>query len=122
MESRYRTIHCKMWGDEWFLALTQPQPCGAWLWIWLLTGELTDVVPGLIRSGELGMAEALGELDEWRCGCFVERLERDPAAADTIFPPDDDPVVQELHRRVGKADGRYLRCARCLAAEVKEKP
>jgi len=60
MESRYRTIHCKMWGDEWFLALTQPQPCGAWLWIWLLTGELTDVVPGLIRSGELGMAEALG--------------------------------------------------------------
>ena len=62
------------------------------------------------------------ELDEWRCGCFVERLERDPAAADTIFPPDDDPVVQELHRRVGKADGRYLRCARCLAAEVKEKP
>jgi len=62
MESRYRTIHCKMWGDEWFLALTQPQPCGAWLWIWLLTGELTDVVPGLIRSGELGMAEALAHL------------------------------------------------------------
>ena len=67
------------------------------------------------------------ERDEWYCRCFPANgpLERDPAAPDVLFPPDPDPVIQELHRRVGKADGRYLRCARCLEAEVegeKRKP
>jgi hypothetical protein len=67
MDTRYRKIHCKMWGDEWFLGLSQPQPCAASLWIWLLTGPLTEIVPGLIRAGEATMAEAIGwDLDALR--------------------------------------------------------
>jgi uncharacterized phage protein (TIGR02220 family) len=37
-----------------------PQPCGQFLWIYLLTGHHTDGLPGLYLVGEAALAESLG--------------------------------------------------------------
>lgn len=60
MSSWYRTIDAGMWGDEKFRRLTRPQPSGQFLWVYLLTGDHTDGLPGLYRLGEAGLAESLG--------------------------------------------------------------
>jgi len=77
MESRYRTIHCKMWGDEWFLALTQPQPCGAWLYRESYYNPKADrtfeVAVAKNRNGPTGIARIYFEQDT---GYFAD-LERD---------------------------------------------
>lgn len=56
----YRKVMVRMWGDEKVMALSRPQPCGQALWIHLLTGEQTDIIPGLCRIGEAAFAEQLG--------------------------------------------------------------
>ncbi len=61
MSSWYRPIDAGLWGDEKFRRLTGPQPCAKYLWIYLLTGDHTDGLPGLYRLGEAALAEAL----EW---------------------------------------------------------
>jgi len=50
-----------MWGDEKFRRLSPTPPSGKYLWIYLLTGEHTDGLPGLYRLGEAALAEAI----EW---------------------------------------------------------
>ena len=57
--SRYRKIECRMWGDEKFCSLSPILPSGQALWIYLLTGPHTNLIPGLFRSGEAAMAENL---------------------------------------------------------------
>lgn len=67
MSSWYRTIDAGMWGDEKFRRLSPPEPSAQFLWIYLLTGEHTDGLPGLYRIGEAALAEALGwSVDELR--------------------------------------------------------
>jgi hypothetical protein len=66
--ARYRKVDVRMWGDDWFRGLSPIPPCGAGLWVYLLTGEETGIVPGLLRTGEAGLAEALG----WRLEAFRE--------------------------------------------------
>jgi hypothetical protein len=56
----YRKLAVRMWSDAKVLALSRPEPCGQVLWIHLLVGEQTDVIPGLYRIGELAFAEQLG--------------------------------------------------------------
>ncbi len=57
--SRYRTISIKMWGDDRFSRLSQPQPNAQTLWFYLLTGPHTSIIPGAFVAGEAGLAEAL---------------------------------------------------------------
>lgn len=59
MSSWYRTIDAGMWGDDKFRRLSRPSACGQYLWIYLLTGDHTDGLPGLYRLGEASLAEAL---------------------------------------------------------------
>lgn len=73
---RYRQISLHMWGDEKFRALSAPRPNAQTLWIWLISGEFTTNIPGLVEGGLLGIAEAL----RWplnptkRCLAEIEQL------------------------------------------------
>lgn len=60
MKSWYRPIDAGMWGDEKFRKLSRPNPCGQFLWIYLLTGDHAEGLPGLYIIGEAALAEALG--------------------------------------------------------------
>jgi hypothetical protein len=57
--ARHRKISVRMYGDEKFLRLSPPPPCGQFLWIYLLTGPHTTIIPGVFAAGELALAEAL---------------------------------------------------------------
>lgn len=58
--SRYRKISVKMWGDNRFVSLSKPQPCGQWLWVYLLSGPHTTAFPGAFVAGEAALSESLG--------------------------------------------------------------
>jgi len=58
--SPYRKVETRTYGDAKFQKLTAAQPCGQFLWLWLLTGPATCIIPGVIRMGPAGMAEMLG--------------------------------------------------------------
>jgi len=57
---RHRRISTRLWSDARFLALSPMRPSGQALWLYLLTGPHTGVVPGLFVAGPAGLAEALG--------------------------------------------------------------
>lgn len=57
--ARYRKIDVRIWGDERFRRLSDPPPCGQFLWFFLLTNPETTNVPGLYREGRAAMAETL---------------------------------------------------------------
>ena len=58
--ARYRKIAPGMWGDKTFRRLSGSGPCGQTLWIYLLTGPHTNIIPGLFRATQEGMAAELG--------------------------------------------------------------
>jgi hypothetical protein len=58
--SRYRKIDVRMWGDSRFRKLSRPAPNGQTLWLYLLTGPQTGIIPGLYSAREGGIADALG--------------------------------------------------------------
>lgn len=60
VKHRYSRVSRKMVADEKFRRLSPPPPCGQWLFTWLLVTNEQCLVPGLIRMGEAGMAEAIG--------------------------------------------------------------
>ena len=49
-----------MWSDTKFLELSRPAPNAQSLWLYLLSGPHTGIVPGLFVAGEAALAEALG--------------------------------------------------------------
>lgn len=57
--SKYRKVYIRIWGDHKFCHLSSPQPNAQTLWFFLLTGPQTTRMPGLISTGEAGMAEML---------------------------------------------------------------
>jgi hypothetical protein len=88
---RYRKILIRMWGDEKFRQLSKPQPNGQSLWIYLLTGPHTGIIPGLFEAGEAGLAEAIGWPIEAFRQALGEALDRGMAkvdwAARVVFLP-----------------------------------
>lgn len=58
--SLYRRVSIRMWGDAKFRALSVPAPNAQTLWFYLLTGEYTTAIPGVVRAGEATLAESLG--------------------------------------------------------------
>lgn len=56
----YRRVYVKMWADAKVRALSPPPPSGLVLWLHLICGEQTGVIPGLFRIGERAFAEQLG--------------------------------------------------------------
>ena len=82
MIGRYRKVYVRIWGDEKFRALSQPQPNAQTLWLYLLTGEHTSAIPGLFRSGESSLAEALGWPLKGFREAFAEVFHKGMARAD----------------------------------------
>ncbi len=66
--ARYSDVERRVWNDPRFRALSQIPPCGAGLWLYLLTTPELGVMPGIILMGEAAMAEHLG----WPLGDFRE--------------------------------------------------
>ncbi|HOX27238.1 MAG TPA: conserved phage C-terminal domain-containing protein [Candidatus Krumholzibacteria bacterium] len=67
MTSWFRPIDVGVWVDEKFRQLSRPEPSAQWLWLYLLTGEHTQGLPGLYVVGPAALAEALGwSLEELR--------------------------------------------------------
>jgi len=58
--ARYRKIDIRMWGDREVLRLSRPQPNGQSLWVYLLAGPATGIIPGAYRAREGGLADELG--------------------------------------------------------------
>lgn len=58
--SLYRRVSVRMWVDGRFRELTPAPPNPQTLWIYLLTGEYTTAIPGVVRGGEAAIAESLG--------------------------------------------------------------
>src|ERR1700674_5193317 len=56
----FRCLHVRMWVDEKYRALSAAQPNGQTLWVYLLSGDQTGIVPGLFKAGQASLAEALG--------------------------------------------------------------
>lgn len=58
--ARYRKIDVRIHGDEKFRRLSSPQPCGKYLWFYLLTTKRSTSLPGLFEAGEMSLAEEIG--------------------------------------------------------------
>lgn len=56
----YRKVKISMWDDEKFRELSPLPASGQSLFIYLLTGPCTGIIPGLFRAGRAAMAEELG--------------------------------------------------------------
>ncbi|MBM5573691.1 hypothetical protein [Deefgea sp. CFH1-16] len=57
--SRYRQVKTSIWSDTKFRSLSAMQPSGQALWLYLLTGPHTKIIPGLFRLGRAALAEEL---------------------------------------------------------------
>ncbi len=58
--SRYRKFEVKTWLDAEVRSMSAPEPNGQTLWHWLLTGQRTISIPGVVIARESTMAEDLG--------------------------------------------------------------
>lgn len=89
--ARYRRVSSEMYADDKFRELSPLRPSGQGLWIYLLTGPFSTLIPGVCVGGEAGMSEALGwGLPAFR-RCFQEIADQRMATADwrsrVIFLP-----------------------------------
>lgn len=81
--ARYSNVERRLWNDERFRdELTQIPPCGAGLWLYLLTTPALGALPGLIVMGEAAMAEHLKWPLEGFRGAFKELADKGMAEAD----------------------------------------
>lgn len=79
----YQHVQRRVWTDGKFRALSAPPPNAQTLWLFLITGEYTTKIPGVIaNAGRAGMAEFL----EWPLEdferCFEEIAAQSMAIAD----------------------------------------
>lgn len=78
----YRTIEVATWTDRKFRKLSRMPPSGQGLWLYLLTGPHTGLMPGLYNAGRAGLAEKLRwSLDDFDAA-FAELEEQGMAFAD----------------------------------------
>ncbi len=56
----YRKVKITMWDDPKFRALSPLPPSGQSLFVYLLTGPFTGIIPGLFKAGRAALAEELG--------------------------------------------------------------
>lgn len=79
---RYRRVSTRMWGDQKFLDLSAPKPNARDLFIWLLTGPCTSLVPGVV----LTTLSDIGERLDWPApptlACWDELVAARMATAD----------------------------------------
>lgn len=69
--ARYRKVDVRVHVSQGFLALTPIPPCGRGLWLYLKTCPESTMIPGLFRSGQAALAEAL----DWPLKAFQEAFQ-----------------------------------------------
>lgn len=75
-------MSAEMYADSKFCDLSPMKPSGQTLWVYLLTGPFSTLIPGVVIGGEAGMSEALRwPLPAFR-RCFSEVLAQRMAQAD----------------------------------------
>jgi hypothetical protein len=88
---RHRKVSFEMFADEKFLELSPLKPSGQALWLYLLTGPFSTLIPGIVVGGKAGIAERLGWSPTDFLRCFEEIASRRMAVADwgrqVIFLP-----------------------------------
>jgi len=80
--ARYSKIDRRIHSDEKFNNLSPPQPCGRYLFFWLLTAPNLSAVPGAFRCGESAMADEIGWSLEGFREAFAEVLREGMVKAD----------------------------------------
>ncbi|MBK9471836.1 MAG: conserved phage C-terminal domain-containing protein [bacterium] len=116
MSSWYRTIDAGIWGDEKFRRLSQN---AKFLFLYLLTGDHTEGLPGLYRLGEAALAESLGWTIEELRAAFAELASLRMALADisarVVYLPNalkyQAPSNPNHLQGLGKAFRRIPECA-----------
>jgi hypothetical protein len=78
----FRKVSRRMWRDERFGRLTEPSPCGRYLWIYLITGPFTSRIPGCVVAKPAVLAADLGWEPEAFREAFQEVLNEGLAKAD----------------------------------------
>jgi hypothetical protein len=81
-EGIYRKVFVSMWGDAKFRSLSSAPPNAQTLWIYLLTGEHTNQIPGLSTAGASRLAEDLTWPIERFRRCWAEIADAGMAHAD----------------------------------------
>ncbi len=81
-ENRYRKIEVRMWRDRKFRELSPLLPSGQALWVYLLTGPHTGIIPGVFTARRSGLAEELAWTLEAFDAAFGEITSRQMAEAD----------------------------------------
>lgn len=108
--ARYRKTEVSMWGDAKFARLSKMQPSGKALWIYLLIGPDTCIIPGVIRAGKAGIAESLDWSTDDVMNCFAEIEAAGMARADWLarivylprgiaYNPPENPSVARAWRK-----------------------
>ncbi len=80
--ARYRKIHVPMYADGKFTSLSKPQPNAQSLWMYILTGPHTSIIPGLSCIGAAALAESLDWEPEAFRKAFLEISSKGMARAD----------------------------------------
>jgi len=85
--ARFRKVEQRLWADERFRSLTPPTPNARDLWIALLIGECTTLIPGVVLATPIRLFDSLGwGAPELRGACdsaLSEVLMKMPVQADT---------------------------------------
>ena len=121
MGRTWRKSERSLWGDRRFRDLSAAQPNAQTLWLYLLTGDLTSCIPGVVVAGEAALAEKLRWPLACATGCnscccfrkaFSEIAEQDMAKADW------DAGLVVLNRALLDDDGRPRSTARPQSPNV----
>lgn len=80
-EDVHRRVKVRMWLDAKFRSLSAPAPSAQVLWLYLLTGPSTCIIPGVHPIGENALAEVLGWPLKALRSCWLELEEQGMAVA-----------------------------------------
>lgn len=78
----YRVFYPRTWSDPEFRSLSAPAPSARDLLLYLILGEATCIVPGILRASRAGLADELRWPPEDFDRCFAELVEKGFAHAD----------------------------------------
>lgn len=132
----YRRVSIRMWGDAKFRALSVPPPNAQTLWFYLLTGEHTIAIPGVVRAGEAALAESLGwPLPAFRkvfAEIYAKGMARPDWLSRLVFlpkapihnPPQSPKVVIAWRKAFEELPDCALKfeIGRCIKAYLEDKP
>jgi hypothetical protein len=96
--SRYRKIEVRLFADPRFRKLSKPGPSGQYLLLWLLTGPVSSILPGVVHGvGVAGLAEMLRWAPQGFADALNEAITLDLVKADLDAPLIFIPLAVEIN-------------------------